>query len=513
MALHLLIIGANAAGLAAAMEARRRDAHCRITVLEASTDISWSSCDLPYSMTSGRSPEDLVLRRPEDFRLQGIEILLEHRVTELDPLRAQLRGVRAFGQAFEIGWDRLILCSGARVRPLPDLRGRPANLPGVRSLADGRRLAEALPSARRIIVIGGGPIGLEVLECLQAPGRELMLLERDPRLLADWPDFVGRALGDRLDSREIRVRCGQTVSAVEYAGGVARVHTAAGAPLEADLLVNCAGILPNTDYLPDGFLQTDSRGLLVVDAQMRTSQPGIFAAGDIVLRRSCVDGRLFWNSQALDARRGGRIAGANAIAADSATPLELPPGPGTLALSVFGLELARCGLHCPPGKEPAGTPGAPLEGFWQDEDGGAARSLLPAPRSVAPQGPGLLGQRQPGNWESLPVHSAAPGARVALVRHRSPVSGHRKESRSLELQLEAEASGGRLRGAVLLADGSGALRINTVAALLQLGADWSQLEALDLAYTPPLGPAVDPLIQAARRLGRLIRHTGERDND
>jgi NADPH-dependent 2,4-dienoyl-CoA reductase/sulfur reductase-like enzyme len=512
--MDLMIVGANAAGLAAALEARRRNAQCRITVLDGAADVSWSTCDLPYSLAGGRSPEDLILRRPQDFLPRGITILVEHRVESLDLKRATLAGSGPLGRSFELGWDRLVLCSGVITRPLMDLQGRPLALPGARTLDDARALADRLPRATRVVIVGAGPIGLELADCLRLQGRSIQLVEAGPRPLPDWPAFAGQAVAAALERAGVLFHGSRPVKAVETRSGGYRVHLAEGTVLDADLVINASGVLPARSYLAPGLLAEDERGFLEVDSAQATRDARVFAAGDLVLRRSCVDGRLYAGGLALDARRGGRVAGANAVALPGQPPLTLPPSPGTLALVACGLELARTG-HPVGGQEPVAPP---VEGFSGvlDADAPGEKDALPAEPAASGEGritgPGLLGAAPRSANTPVTDDPVIRGRRVAVVHQAYPLTGHRGDPRRLQLQLEAGLDG-RLRAATLVAEGPGALRIDVVATLLSLGAGWRELEALDLAYTPPLGPAVDPLIQAARSLGAVIReHTQRQEN-
>jgi hypothetical protein len=183
--------------------------------------------------------------------------------------------------------------------------------------------------------------------------------------------------------------------------------------------------------------------------------------------------RHVWNPQARAALNGGRVAGWNAAGGDQ--DQQLAAGALTQALRCFGLELARCGR-------------------LSESETAAPSITTPPPVS------GLLGQgmsaagRATGHSSAAVLRAQASGRTLG---HALPDSGR------LEVWLEAE-SGGRLRGGAILSEGpGGALRINTLAALLQLGARAQDVAALDLVYSPPFGPLADPLLRAAERLSPL----------
>ncbi len=474
----LLILGANTAGLSAALEARRRDSRLEITVLEASHAASWSNCDLPYNLGDPqRQAEDLLLRDPAFFAERGIRILFQHRVARLDASARTVEGLRERSHPFSLNYDRLVIASGARPRRLDSL---PEGVPALRSIEELRQLKQALARSTRIALIGAGSVALEVVDALAGSGRKILLLEQGARPLSDWPSFVGDAFANALATAGCDYRPRTALREARRTAEGWLLHTSDGDTQRSGALVHCAGILPATDFLPSGVLRQDERGALVVNDEQATSLPGIWAAGDCCCRVLPRGEGLLWNPQALDARRAGRVAGANA-AADAGLKTPLPQA--TMILKALGLEAARCGRF-----------DSPLEmkdGLWSER---------PPESKVAREGSGLLGAQLPA--VSAPSPAGASG-RLAW-QGNYPLSGHVGDTRRLRLRLEARQDG-QLRGGALLCQGEGALRINALVALLGAGLGLQELEALDLAYTPRLGPAVDPLIQAARRLLRELQ--------
>ena len=529
----LIVIGGNTAGLAAALAARRSDPALRVQVLEATGDVSWGACGIPYNLgDEGREVEDLRVREPVRLREAGIELLLGHRVEGLDLENRRLEGTRSQsaallpadpgwedGATIRLDWDRLVVASGATVRPLAIPGLPPGSLRTVKTLEDVRRLKQELPAARRVLICGAGPVGLEMTDVLLDAGVEVCLVDPEPLPLPGFHGELRRRLANRLESAGVHLRPGclaESVQPLRRGGGrdtfrvrfrAAGSGASAGSqdgrskvrnedareaaafstpastePLpewDADLVLNCTGILPAADFARRAGLAVEGNGALIVNERMQTSHPDVFAAGDCAIREGAVSAPggapvRVYNPQALEALRGGRVAGHNAAQQDERNRRSLAPSPGTLILRCCGFELARCGI---------------LSG----EEASAEETPLPSTG-------GLLGQARPAGSSGA---DRSPGVLRTHVVSRT--RGHAMAGAGvLEVVLEAERGTGRLLGGAVLAEGEGALRIDVLAALLQRSARVHELAELDLAYSPPFGPARDPLLVAADRLLRRL---------
>lgn len=470
---RLIIVGANAAGLSAALRARRRDPALELLVFEAGQDISWGACGMPYNLADPqRDSEDLHVRAATHFEQQGVRIATGHRVTALEPAGKTLSVRReATGDTERFAWDRLVIASGASTRELR-LPGHEA-VPHLafKQLQDLRDLKERLPALMSVAIVGAGPVGLELCEALHARGISIELLDREEYPLAGWPLELRKAVAGELERNKVKLCLGPQATLVT----------------RPDLILNCTGQVPNTGWAVRAGLAVDRAGRLLVDHGMRTSHHDIFAAGDCVIREALVpplaeEVTHLYNPQALEANRGGRVAGWNAAGvAGSSDQRILPPSPHTLILRCFGLELARTGRISTSGN---------TESMQKDRGSG-----------IAPNGSrGLLGQGCAGST-AVERGTIGPGHQVSIT---SSTHGHGlKEAGEFKLWLESDARG-RLRGAAILCHGPGALRINIIAALLQRGGTVGELAELDLAYSPPFGPAWDPLLIGAAALGRKL---------
>lgn len=338
--MHVVIVGNGVAGMEAAMTVREREPGWRITVVSEESDHFFSRTALMYVLAGQMAYRDIEpLERDAYARLRLERV--RARAVGLDAAQKQL--ILADGR--RLGYDRLLIAAGSRPRPAPwpggdlagvghfvslqdlqwleaEVHGGPgADLPprpdahlaatDERSPYRPRRVAAALRGRRalRPVVIGGGLIGIEVVETLLAAGlRPVFQIREDwfwPVAL-DGPEaaWVARALRDH----GVDVRLQGTVLAIEAgpSGAVSAVLTDRG-PIDADLVVVAIGVVPNTGWLDDtGIL--DALGGIPVDEGLRTVLPDVWAAGDCASVR-WFDGRVGPEQLWYTARDQGRVAG------------------------------------------------------------------------------------------------------------------------------------------------------------------------------------------------------------
>lgn len=286
MAGGLVIVGAGQAGLQLAESARQRRFDGPITLIGDEPIAPYNRPPLSKGLLLGTETEEqIVIRGPEALERKRIDLLTGTRVLSVD--RAAKRVALSDGRSLDYG--HLAFCTGSRPRPLP-VPG--ADLLGVltlRSLADARAIAAALETARSLVVIGGGYIGLEVAAAAVKKGVAVTVLEAADRPLARVAPPIISTIYTELHRRHgVDVRCGaQVVGLSGEAGRVTGVELAAelaeGTRLAADLVVVGIGVITNDELARAAGLDCD-RGI-IVDARSRTSDPAIYAAGDCAVTR------------------------------------------------------------------------------------------------------------------------------------------------------------------------------------------------------------------------------------
>lgn len=340
--MRILIIGGEAAGMSAAAKARRLIKEAEIVVYEASEVISFGACGLPYFVGDDfQNPGFMAEFSVEQFAARGIEVKTGHRVSALDPVRQTLT-VEHDGDTFEDRYDRLMIATGARevMPPIPGI-----TLPGVfglRRMADGLALkAAAEDKARpRAVVIGSGFIGLEVVEALVHQGKQVRLIELAERVIPEAFDVeITTHIEQELREQGVELHLGERVEALLGEEGVTAVRTDKG-EYEADIVVVCTGVRPNTAFLEGTGIARLGNGAIEVDRQGRSSLPNVWAAGDCASVWHSVKQQQAYVPLATIANKLGRLVGEN-LAGGSAT---FPGTLGSAALKVLGLEAGRTGL-------------------------------------------------------------------------------------------------------------------------------------------------------------------------
>ncbi|MFL6285647.1 MAG: FAD/NAD(P)-binding oxidoreductase, partial [Pyrinomonadaceae bacterium] len=246
---RLIIVGGVAAGLAAAMEARRASTEIRITVLERTGDISYGACGLPY-VIGGLidSPARLVLHTPEYLREQhDIDVRLHTEALEILPAKSVVR-VRQDGAERELSYGALVLATGAAA-VCPPLPGH--ELEGVfvlRHMRDGLRMLLFIEEARprSAVVVGAGYIGLEMAEAFRARGLRTTLVEASDKLMTALGGRARDIAAEEMRANGVEVLFGERAAGFEGdgRGRVARVVTESGRAIEADIVSIGVGVRP-----------------------------------------------------------------------------------------------------------------------------------------------------------------------------------------------------------------------------------------------------------------------------
>src|SRR3954471_7704215 len=222
-----------------------------------------------------RPPADTLYFRPEKFWAeQGVTAEYGVGVESIDC--ANKRVVFKGGQA---DYTMLFLATGTRARPLS---APGADLPGVfslRKIDDVRALRGPLDAAKRVVIVGGGYIGLEVAAVARGEGRDVTVLEAEDRVMKRVTSpVISNFMQDFHRARGVDVRLGARLAAIEGAGRVEHVRLADGAALSADLVLLAVGARPNDDLAAAAGLACEDG--VVVDEHGRTADPAIYAAGD-----------------------------------------------------------------------------------------------------------------------------------------------------------------------------------------------------------------------------------------
>jgi apoptosis-inducing factor 3 len=302
---RVVIVGGGAAGFAAA-ESLRREHYSGSIVMLSNDDVPpVDRPNLSKDYLAGNAPEDWIPLRPDAFYPEnGIELRLGTNVDRIDVTTRQI----LLDDASAIPYDRLLLATGAEpVRlPLPGM-----DLPHVRTLrtlADSRALIERASAARHVVVMGASFIGLEVAASLRARGLSVHVVAPEA---TPMERILGREIGEFVrglhEEHGVIFHLGDTATAID----ARQVRLKSGGTIEADLVVAGVGVRPRIALAEGAGLALD-RGVLV-NAQLETSAPDVYAAGDIARWPDPRTGESIRVEHWVVAQRQGRVAALNML--------------------------------------------------------------------------------------------------------------------------------------------------------------------------------------------------------
>lgn len=310
-----LIIGGVAAGASAAARLRRLDESMEIVLLERGRYISYANCGLPYHLGGVIPERDSLFVMPEKkFKAWfAIDIRSGNEVLSIDRAAKSVAVRREDGTEYTEHYDKLLLATGSRpgAPELPggdDPRIHPLwtipDMDALRALATG--------GARKALVVGGGFIGLEAAENLQKCGLEVTILQHSGHVLPSVDREMAWPLEAELAADGIDVRLNAELAGFrKEEGGVLFAQLNDGTELATDLVVMSVGVKPNSELAAAAGLELGPRGHIVVDEHLRTSDPDIYAAGDVVEVVDRISGQKTAIPLAGPANKQGRIVADN----------------------------------------------------------------------------------------------------------------------------------------------------------------------------------------------------------
>ena len=443
-----VVVGGVAGGMSFAARARRLAEDAQIVVLERDQYVSYANCGLPYYLGGEIADRDaLLLHTPESLaRSLALDVRTGHEVLAVRPAERRVRiRERATGREYDETYDALVLSTGAapRIPPVPG-----TDLPGVRVLrtvpdADALR-AMLEGGARRAVLVGAGFIGLEVAEALRHRGLDVTVIELASQVLPALDPEMARSVELELRRGGVDVRLAASVAALRDTGGGIAVELSDGSTLTADLVLLAAGVRPETSLAAAAGLALSSRGALLVDEHLRTSDPSIYGVGDAIEAVDAVCGTPLSVPLAGPASRQGRAVADHLFGQGG----QRAPVLGTAIVRVFGTVAAMTGR--------------------------TEKALRAA---------------------GIDCH--------AVHLHPDQHAGYFPGARPLHLKL-VFAPDGRVLGAQATGADGVDKRIDVLATAIRAGLTVDGLADLELAYSPPFGSAKDPVNLAGFMAGNLL---------
>lgn len=440
----IVIIGGDAAGMSAAARASRAKTDVQLVVFEKTSVTSYAACGLPYYVGGVITKErKLVARTPEEHRANGIDVRTRHEVTAVDTA-AKTVTVLALdsGETLTETYDELVIATGASPiwPPFPGINAQ--GVFGIHTIPDANAIIETVKERkpRRAVVVGGGYIGLEMVEAFLDLGLETTLVERLPQPMATLDPEMGAIVSEGLEKLGVTLKLGESVERflVGEDGFVNGVTTDQG-EIPADIVVLGLGVKPNVKLAEEAGIPLGASGAIATDATMQTRVPHVWAAGDCAESLHRVSLSPVNIALGTHANRQGRTVGRGVLG----EPARFLGVLGTAVTRVGSMEIARTGL---------GLSEAKVAGFR------AVHTLI---------------------HENSRAHYYPGGERMSVY-------------------LVTEVGTGRMLGAQIVGGKEAAKRIDALAVGIWTGMTASEYAELDLGYAPPYSPVFDPTIIAAR---------------
>lgn len=435
----IIIIGGVAAGATAAAKVRRLSPEARIIMLEAGPDISFANCGLPYYIGGDiKSRSKLILQSPESFNEQyNVEVHTHTMVTAIDRNHKKITAMDVRnGDTQDYEYDKLILAQGGR--PVkPEIPGADAeHVFSLWTLEDmdniHRFIEEEEPETA--IVIGGGFIGLEMVEALVKRGVKVHVVEMMPHVMGIMDPEIAGFIQQEMLSYGVKIHTNKGVTAIHTNS----VKLNDGTVLKSDMVIMSIGVRPTLQLAKDAGLEIGEVGGLLVNEYLQTSDEHIYAAGDMVEIQHRVSGKKVRIPLAGPANRQGRIAAENALG----------------------------GKH--PYKGATGT------------------SIVRVFEAVA----GITGL-------SLKQAQAAGLPADAVVVHKEHHTSYYPGAENVTVMLVYNTETGAILGGQTAGYKGADRRLDVIATAMAGGLTIHDLADVDFAYSPPLGTANDAINMAA----------------
>jgi len=346
MAKKVLIVGGVAGGASCAARLRRIDENVEIIMFERGGYISFANCGLPYYIGEEIKDRDsLLVQTPEKMKSRfNMDVRIFSEVTKIDRENKKVY-VRKLdtGEVYEENYDNLVLSPGST--PLsPPIEGIDSpNIFSLWNIPDTDKIKEYIDKnkPKRVVVVGGGFIGVEMAENLKEFGLEVYLVELMDQIMTPFDYEMAQILHQHVVSKGINLLLSDGVKRFIYNNNITTVELRSGKIIDADAVVLSIGIKPNSELAKGAGLEINPRGGIIVDSKMRTNDKAIYAIGDAVEVREPILGGKTMIPLAGPANKQGRICANNICGAEE----EYFGSIGTSVVKVFDMTAAATGFN------------------------------------------------------------------------------------------------------------------------------------------------------------------------
>lgn len=446
----VVIVGAVAAGMSAASALKRLMPETEVMVFGREEYISYGACGMPFYVSGEiKDVNRLIVLKPEKAREErGIDLKTAHEVLKIDRAShcVEVKNLKT-GEVFTQEYERLVMATGARAM-MPALEN--SSLEGIfplKELADSIKINRYIEEKKpqKAVVIGGGFIGVEVVESFRKRGMDVTLVEAASGVLSVMDTQMAQRVAEEIQRNHVELYVNEKVTGFIGKDQVSGVKLESGKTLPADLVLMSIGVAPNTEIAAEAGLELGARKAVKIDEYLKTSDPFIYAAGDCAVVYHQLLGDYQYVPLALGANRQGRMAGENIAAELMGQELKKFPGIlGTAMTKVFDFEVGKTGI------------GAQEKERYKLE-----------------------------NIESVEIKYVAK-------------AGYYPERSKIWVKLYFEADTEILVGGQIVGQNGSVLRLDILVTAIHARMRLSDIYNMDLGYCPPFSPVWDPILVAAK---------------
>lgn len=444
--MKIVIIGGVTAGAKAAAKARRLLPEAQIDLYTEDTHVSYSACGLPYYIQGNFDDyKKLIVRSPEEFGKSGINIHLQNRVLKIIPKNKKVvvKDLTTNTEFLDY-YDKLVIATGATPF-VPNITNvHLKNIFTLRTLEDGVAIKEQLFKSSHVTIVGGGYIGIELLEACAKNKIHTTIIDSSPHLMPLLDDEIASLVTEYIRDTScefVNIITNDSVLLFKGEDHVEEVITTNGENFKTDMVILCTGVRPRVNLAVDAGIELGETGAIKVNSRMQTNIEDIYACGDCIEETNLITNRPIWLPLGTNANKEGRCAAVN------------------------------------------------LAGYTEDFEGvlgSAVTRYLALTISIT----GLT-EKEAKKYGFDPVS--------AIITKRDK-AGYMPEVKNVTIKLVADRRTHKVLGGQAIGCGDADKRINTLSVGLLHGITVEELLGADITYAPPYSTAIDPLLSVARLL-------------
>lgn len=342
----IIIVGGVAGGASAAARLRRLDEQAEIIMFERGEYISFANCGLPYYIGGEITKQSaLTLQTPQSFHSRfNVDVRNFCEVIAIDTIAKSVtvKNLQT-GESYSESYDKLILSMGAQPITPPISGTESSRVFTLRNIPDTLKIKNFITAnaVKTAVVVGGGYIGVEMAENLHAAGLDITIVEMSNQVIAPLDYDMACDVHKYLVSRGVKLMLGNAVQSITDNGNELTVSLGSGDTVKAELLIMAIGVTPDTALAKSAGLNLTSRGHIITNTEMLTSDENIYAVGDAVEVMDFVTGQKVAIPLAGPANKQGRIAADNISGLGSV----YTGTQGSAILKIFDMTVATTGVN------------------------------------------------------------------------------------------------------------------------------------------------------------------------